>query len=60
VAEQILNFFPLEDLPPRPAEPDTLEQKIERLKLVQKSLIIQKPRASDEVDESEGIRRPGE
>jgi hypothetical protein len=59
VAEQILQLFPLSDLAPQPAEDSDYEQRVERLKDVQKSLIVQKPKPVED-GESEEIKRPGE
>jgi RNA polymerase I-specific transcription initiation factor RRN7 len=59
VAEQILQLFPLSDLPPKAEEGSDYEQRVERLKDVQKSLIVQKPKPV-EVGESEEIKRSGE
>lgn len=58
VAEQILQLFPLSDLAPQPAEDFDYEQRVERLKDVQKSLVVQKSKPV-EVGETEEIKRPG-
>jgi nicotinic acid mononucleotide adenylyltransferase len=58
VAEQILELFPLTNLHPQPSEDSDHEQRVESLKDVQKTLIVQKPKPV-EFGETE-IRRPGE
>ena len=59
MAEQVLEIFPLEELPPRPAEGPKKEHVVPHLKQIQQDLIFQKPRPVEE-DEIEAIRRPGE
>lgn len=58
----ILEHFPIEDLPPRQAEPDDQEERENRVKQVQGSLIVQKavPIKEREEEEEEHINRPGE
>jgi RNA polymerase I-specific transcription initiation factor RRN7 len=60
VAEQILELFPLQELPPRTPEVSGHERNIDRLKQVQRSLIIQNPKAIVENEELEDVKRPGE
>ncbi|TVY21399.1 RNA polymerase I-specific transcription initiation factor rrn7 [Lachnellula arida] len=59
MAEQILELFPLEELPPKPVAEPMQEQSIPRVKQVQQDLISQKPLPLED-DESEKINRPGE
>lgn len=58
----IVEHFPLQDLPPRPAEEDDQEQRANRLKQVQNGLTMQKPipLQDEDGDGSESITRPGE
>ena len=58
--EQILELFPLQELPPRPANHTSTESSAERLRLVQDSLIVQKPVFDDEDGKSGHVTRPGE
>ena len=59
MAEQILELFPLEELPRKPVKEPKQEQGIPHLKQIQQDLVFQKPRSIEE-EESENIRRPGE
>lgn len=59
VAEQILDLFPLQHLPPQIPLDSNEEQKIVHLKAIQESLIVQKSRATSE-GESKQTNRPGE
>ncbi|KAH9204453.1 hypothetical protein DL95DRAFT_471482 [Leptodontidium sp. 2 PMI_412] len=61
VSEQILQIFPLDDLPPQPdAEDSCLEQDIASLKDVQGSLFLQEPQPIEDGDTSEEVVRAGE
>lgn len=59
---KILEHFPLQDVPPLPAEPDDQEQRENRLKEVQGSLVVQKPIPIQDNEENvdEPVTRPGE
>jgi len=57
VAEKILEFFPLEELPPLPPVEDNQERMVERLKRMQKLGVVQTPIP---VTENEDLNRPGE
>jgi RNA polymerase I-specific transcription initiation factor RRN7 len=59
VAEQILELFPLEELPPKTIEELKQEQVLPHLKQIQQDLISQRPRPVEE-EENGDIRRPGE
>jgi len=59
VAEQILELFPLQELPPKPVVELMQEHTIPHIKQIQQDLISQKPLPFEE-DESERINRPGE
>lgn len=59
MAEQILELFPLEELPPRPVVEPMEEHASPHIKQIQEDLISQKPLPLEE-DESERINRPGE
>lgn len=59
VVEQILELFPLQDLPPQQPEMSDDEARVTRLKDVQKSLIIQKPHPVGEFGDRE-MKRSGE
>lgn len=52
----MLELFPLERLPPRPAEDDDLAERISRLKVTQNNLIVQKAKG----DSRNNVNRPGE
>ena len=54
--KQILDFFPLQEIPSRPADPPESQTAI--LKRVQAVLVPQK--AVSEKNEKKGVRRPGE
>lgn len=56
MAQQILELFPLSELPPRPVSED---QDVPHLREIQKNLVYQKPRAVEE-DESGDVKRPGD
>lgn len=60
--QTILEHFPIQELPPRPAEEDDQDQRANRLKQVQNELTVQKPIPVQEQDgeRSEPINRPGE
>jgi len=61
VSAEILEFFPLQDLPPRRAEESDQEQRENRLKQVQQGLILQKPKpVQNEEEQPETVNRPGE
>lgn len=60
MAEQILNLFPLQDIPPQTPLDSNEEQSIDRLRQVQGSLIIQKAEDVAECEDREHINRPGE
>jgi len=59
---KILEHFPLQDIPPLQAEPDDREERENRLKEVQGSLIVQKPVPTQDEEEKddEPVTRPGE
>jgi hypothetical protein len=59
VAEQILELFPLQDLPSQVPEISNDESRVTRLKDIQKSLVIQKPHPVGEFGDRE-MKRPGE
>ena len=59
VAEQILEQFPLQDLPPLAVADSSNDQRLERLKHVQNNLVLQISK-SVEGDEAGDIKRPGE
>jgi hypothetical protein len=50
------------DLPPRPPEEDELDERANRLKQVQRSLVVQNsvPLQDEEGEEFEAVNRPGE
>lgn len=60
VAEQILELFPLEELPLRGEEESDEQGRIKRLKQVQKSSVWRNPQAVGEFGDSEKLKRPGE
>ncbi|PSS25675.1 hypothetical protein M430DRAFT_48107 [Amorphotheca resinae ATCC 22711] len=61
MSAEILEFFPLQDLPPRRAEESDQEQRENRLKQVQQGLILQKPKpVQNEEEQPETVNRPGE
>jgi len=61
VSEQILQIFPLKDLPPQPDEADShKEQDIANLKDVQRGLLLQERQQVEGEDESKVIVRAGE
>jgi RNA polymerase I-specific transcription initiation factor RRN7 len=59
---EILEHFPIQDLPPQPAEKDDQDERAERLKQVQKNLIIQIPLAVQDEGgrDTETVARPGQ
>jgi RNA polymerase I-specific transcription initiation factor RRN7 len=59
---KILEHFPLQDMPPLEAEPDDREERKNRLKEVQGSLIVQKPVPIQEQEgkDDDAVTRPGE
>lgn len=65
MAEQILDLFPLQELPPQEPEGSKIERSVERLKQVQNRLTVQTPRPVEDEDEgenddNEAVNRPGE
>jgi len=58
VPGQILELFPLPELPTRELEEANLEVNPERLKQIQKNLMVQKSKPVEEEDDD--IKRPGE
>jgi len=60
MAKQILDLFPLGDLPHQEDEDSDHERRKDRVKAVQETLLLQKPLASQDNDEKKGISRPGE
>lgn len=54
--EQLLEPFPLKELPPRPIEEDDLAERVARLKVTQSNLIVQNAKG----ESSKNINRPGE
>jgi RNA polymerase I-specific transcription initiation factor RRN7 len=61
VAEQILDLFPLQDLPSESAEASSMnDHTVDRLKEVQRNLILQKPVPPEDDGEPEDVKRPGD
>lgn len=56
IPEQLLELFPLEEVPPRPIEEDDLAERVARLKVTQNNLIVQKAKG----DSRNNVNRPGE
>jgi RNA polymerase I-specific transcription initiation factor RRN7 len=59
---KILEHFPIQDLPPRPLERDDQDERSERLKQVQRNLIVQNPVLDQEEEgkDSLDVTRPGQ
>lgn len=60
VAKQILELFPVEDLPPHVNIESDQEQIETKLKQVQSGLLLQTPVPKEAGEEQEDINRPGE
>lgn len=60
VAQQILDLFPLPELPPKQAIASNLDEIEDRIREVQKSLLLQKPAAIYGDEDSDSPARPGE
>jgi hypothetical protein len=58
VSKQILDFFPLQEVPPPLIDVPRLESQADLLKRVQETLIPQK--TISKKDKKTGLRRPGE
>lgn len=60
VAREILEHFPIQDLPLRPADKDDQDERVNRLKQVQSNLVTQRPVPVQDDEEYESMNRPGE